>query len=112
MWLEWFVRDETQFKWGMMPGSFSCHIGVLESQEFLDAWPFNINMKESFEIFEDWWAVPQYDEMLRGFADTVGMYVIGGESSAEEVLQQVTEDWEAIFERDGYYDPDFDPNDF
>jgi len=77
-WLEWFARDDTQAKWGMMPGSFTCHAATLESDEFLSAWPFNPNMKESFEIFEDWWAVPQYDEMLRIFSEDLGTYVIAG----------------------------------
>ena len=77
-WMEWFVRDDVQAKWGLMPGSFTCHTATLESQEFLDAWPFNPNMKESFEIFEDWWAVPQYDEMLRIFSEEIGSYVIAG----------------------------------
>ncbi|MBU4292724.1 MAG: extracellular solute-binding protein [Actinobacteria bacterium] len=77
-WLEWFARDDVQAKWGMMPGSFTCHKATLDSQAFLDAWPFNVNMKESFEIFEDWWAVPQYDEMLRIFSEELGSYVIAG----------------------------------
>jgi multiple sugar transport system substrate-binding protein len=111
-WLEWFGREDTQAKWGMMPGSFTCHKAVLESDEFLTAWPFNPNMKESFEIFQDWWAVPQYDEMLRIFSEELGAYVIAGEGSSEEKLQTITDEWTAIFERDGYYDPDFDPNDF
>ena len=111
-WLEWFGRDDTQAKWGMMPGSFTCNKATLESDEFLNAWPFNPNMKESFEIFQDWWAVPQYDEMLRIFSEELGRYVIAGEGSAEEALQTITEAWEGIFDRDGYYAPDFDPNNF
>lgn len=111
-WLEWFGRDDTQAKWGMMPGSFTCNAAVLESDEFLNAWPFNPNMKESFELFQDWWAVPQYDEMLRTFSEILGAYVIAGEGTAEEALQEVTDIWTEIFEEDGYYDPDFDPNDF
>ncbi|MGM0367493.1 MAG: ABC transporter substrate-binding protein [Actinomycetota bacterium] len=112
MWLEWFQRDETQAKWGLMPGSFTCHKATLESDEFLNAAPFNPNMKETFEIFEDWWAVPEYDEMLRSFSEIIGRYVIGCEGSAEEVLEEVTEEWTDVFEQAGYYDPDFDPGDF
>ncbi|MGM0365359.1 MAG: ABC transporter substrate-binding protein [Actinomycetota bacterium] len=111
-WLEWFIRDDVQAQWALMPGSFTCHTATLESDEFLNAAPFNPNMKETFEIFEDWWAVPQYDEMLRSFSEILGAYVISGEGTAEEALQEVTDEWTAVFERDGYYDPDFDPNDF
>ena len=111
-WLEWFAKEETQAEWATMPGSFTTHEGVLNSQEFLDAAPYNPNMKESFELLQDWWAVPQYDEMLRTFSEILGAYVITGEGTAEEALQEVTEIWEGIFEEDGYYDADFDPNDF
>ncbi len=111
-WLEWFAREETQAEWAQLPGSFTCHEAVLNSDEFLNAAPYNPNMKESFELFQDWWAVPQYDEMLRTFSEVVGAYVISGTGTAEDALQEVTDIWTEIFEEDGYYDPDFDPNDF
>ncbi len=111
-WLEWFAKEETQAEWAKLPGSFTTHEGVLNSQEFLDAAPYNPNMKESFELLQDWWAVPQYDEMIRTFSEELGSYVISGEGTAEEALQEVTDIWTNIFEEDGYYDADFDPNDF
>ncbi|MCK5566671.1 MAG: extracellular solute-binding protein [Actinomycetia bacterium] len=111
-WLEWFAKEETQAKWASMPGSFTCHEGVLNSDEFLSAAPYNPNMLESFALFQDWWATPQYDEMLRTFSEILGAYVIAGEGTAEEALQEVTDIWTEIFEEDGYYEPGFDPNDF
>ena len=111
-WLEWFAKEETQAKWASMPGSFTCHEAVLNSDEFLNAAPYNPNMLESFNLFQDWWATPQYDEMLRTFSEIIGAYVIAGEGTAEEALQEVTDIWTEIFEEDGYYEPGFDPNDF
>ena len=111
-WLEWFAKEETQVKWASMPGSFTTHEGVLNSPEFLAAAPYNPNMLESFELLQDWWAVPQYDQMLRTFSETLGAYVINGEGTAEEALQEVTDIWTGIFEEDGYYESDFDANDF
>ncbi len=99
--LTWFVKEETQMEWAKL-GGYTCHAGVLESDEFLNATPYNPAFKVSMEIFKDWWACPEYDELLRTFSVNIAKYVVVGDGTAEEALNKCVEDWEEIFEAAGY----------
>jgi multiple sugar transport system substrate-binding protein len=99
--LTWFVKEETQMEWAKL-GGYTCHAGVLESDEFLNATPYNPAFKVSMEIFKDWWACPEYDELLRTFSENIAKYVVAGDGTAEEALNKCVEDWEEIFEAAGY----------
>jgi multiple sugar transport system substrate-binding protein len=102
-WLDWFIKKDTQMEWARL-GGYTCHAEVLESDEFLNAAPYNPAFKTSMEIFKDWWACPEYDELLRTFSQTIADYVIGGKGTAEQALNKCTDQWTEIFERAGYYD--------
>jgi multiple sugar transport system substrate-binding protein len=102
-WLEWFIRPEVQMKWAEL-GGYTCHTATLESDIFLNATPYNAAFKKSMEVFKDFWSVPEYSELLNIFSETLGKYIIRGESSAQEVLQRCTELWEEVFDDAGYYD--------
>lgn len=102
-WLEWFIKPDTQMKWAKL-GGYTCHIDTLASDEFLNATPYNPTFKKSMEIFKDWWAVPEYDELLRTFSETIADYVIKGNGTAKQALEKCTKQWESIFEEAGYYD--------
>jgi multiple sugar transport system substrate-binding protein len=102
-WLEWFVQPETQMEWARL-GGYTCHKETLASDEFLNAAPFNPAFKKSMEIFKDWWANPEYDVLLRTFSQTIADYVVGGEGTAEQALEECTREWERIFREAGYYD--------
>ena len=102
-WLEWFIKPDTQMKWAKL-GGYTSHIDTLASDEFLNATPYNPTFKKSMEILKDWWASPEYDELLRTFSEIIANYVIIGNGTAEQALQKCTEKWESIFEEAGYYD--------
>jgi multiple sugar transport system substrate-binding protein len=85
-------------------GGYTCHIETLESQEFLDATPYNPTFKKSMEIFRDFWAEPQYGELLESFSKNVGAYIIRDEGTAKQALDKCTEEWEAVFRKAGYLD--------
>lgn len=102
-WLEWFVKSETQMEWAKL-GGYTCHAETLESDEFINATPYNPTFKVSMGIFKDWWACPEYDELLRTFSETIAEYVIGDQGTAEEAADKCVEQWESIFEAAGYYD--------
>ncbi len=102
-WLEWFIKKDTQMEWAKL-GGYTCNAEVLESQEFLNATPFNPTFKVTMEIFKDWWACPEYDELLRTFSQTIADYVVGSKGTAKQALNKCTEQWTAIFKKAGYYD--------
>ncbi len=102
-WLDWFIKKDTQMEWARL-GGYTCHAEVLNSQEFLNATPYNPTFKVSMEIFKDWWACPEYDILLRTFSQYIADYVVGGEGTAQQALDKCAKEWTAIFDKAGYYD--------
>jgi multiple sugar transport system substrate-binding protein len=102
-WLEWFIQPEVQLKWAIM-GGYSCHKDTLETDEFLNATPYNPAFAKSLTIMKDFWAVPEYGQLLETFSKTVGAYIIRDEGTAEQALDKVTAQWTQIFEDAGYLD--------
>ena len=80
-WMDWFI---------------ACHADVLESQEFLNAAPYNPAFAVTLNIMKDFWNVPSYGEMLESFSRTIGNYIIRGEGTAAQALQAATDEWEEI----------------
>ncbi len=101
MWLEWFVRPETQMEWAKL-GGYTCHAETLASEEFLNATPYNPAFAKSMEIFKDFWAVPEYAELLKTMSETVGPYVIESKGTAKEALSACANKWTEIFVEAGY----------
>ena len=61
--LEWFIKDETQKKWAEL-GGYTCSAAVLKSDEFRKATPYNKAFYETMFMVKDFWAVPEYAELL------------------------------------------------
>ena len=101
-WLEWFIRPDVQMKWAKM-GGYSCHSDTIASSTFVNATPYNKAFKESMNILRDWWACPEYADLLESFSKTVGGYIIRGQGTAKQALDRVTEQWTQIFTEAGYY---------
>lgn len=101
MWMDWFIRPEVQEEWAAL-GGYTTHIDTLESDTFLNATPYNPAFKESMEIFRDFWAVPEYGQLLESYSRIIGGYVVRGEGTAQEALDEVLEEWTGIFQEAGY----------
>lgn len=98
--LEWFIRDEVQKKWGEL-GGYTCHAKVLESAEFRNATPYNEAFYQSMFMVKDFWAVPEYAELLTQINNRIYPFVVGGQGTAEEALNGLSEDWTATFKKYG-----------
>jgi multiple sugar transport system substrate-binding protein len=61
--LQWFIKDETQKKWAEL-GGYTCNKAVLESAEFQNATPYNKAFYDTMFKVKDFWAVPEYAELL------------------------------------------------
>lgn len=94
-WMDWFIQPDVQLAWAKL-GGYSCHIATLESQEFLNAAPYNPAFAVTLNIMKDFWNVPAYGEMMESFSRLIGNYIIRGNGTAEEALQATTVEWEAI----------------
>ena len=98
--LEWFIRDDVQQRWAEL-GGYTCSKAVLESEAFRNATPYNEAFYQSMFMVKDFWAVPEYAELLTQLNDRIYPYVVGGEGEAKAVLDGLSEDWQATFAKYG-----------
>jgi multiple sugar transport system substrate-binding protein len=96
--LEWFIREDVQKKWAEL-GGYTCHSAVLNSEEFLNAAPFNRAFADSMKIVKDFWAVPVFADMLFQMNDRLHPYITTGEGDPKAALDALVEDWKATLER-------------
>ncbi len=99
--LEWFVKDETQKKWAEL-GGYTCSAAVLESAEFRNATPYNEAFYQTMFMVKDFWAVPEYAELLTAINNRTYPFIVGGQGTAKEALDATAADWTATFKKYGY----------
>lgn len=98
--LEWFIKDETQKRWAEL-GGYTASVAVLESEEFQNATPYNKAFYETMFKVKDFWAVPEYAELLQQANQRLYPYIVGDEGTAEEALDALAKDWEGTFAKYG-----------
>jgi multiple sugar transport system substrate-binding protein len=86
--IKWFGSDEVQKKWGDL-GGYSANKAVLENPAFLEQTPYNAAFAETMTMVKDFYNIPIFDPLLFAFRDPVAKYIIGGEGTAQEALDEV-----------------------
>ncbi len=100
--MKWFIQKPVQEKWAKL-GGFTPHKEVLASDTFLKATPFNKAFADSFPYLRDFWAVPEYAELLE-VCQTNWNAVIVGAKSPKDALDEIARKHEKIFADAGYYE--------
>lgn len=98
--LEWFIKDETQKRWAEL-GGYTASAAVLESEEFQNATPYNKAFYETMFKVKDFWAVPEFAELLQQANQRLYPFIVGDEGTAKEVLDALAADWKATFAKYG-----------
>ncbi|MET0599845.1 MAG: ABC transporter substrate-binding protein [Mesorhizobium sp.] len=98
--LKWFIQDDVQKKWAEL-GGYTCNKAVLESAEFQNATPYNKAFYETMFKVKDFWAVPEYAELLQQLNQRVYPYIVNGQGTAKEALDALAADWNATFKKYG-----------
>jgi multiple sugar transport system substrate-binding protein len=98
--LEWFIKPEVQKRWAEL-GGYTTNAAVLESPEFRNATPYNEAFYQSMFMVKDFWAVPEYAELLIQINNRLYPYVVGGEGTAKEALDGLAADWTETFKKYG-----------
>ena len=93
--LKWFIRDDVQQKWANL-GGYTASSAVLNSDAFLNATPYNRAFADSMKIVKDFWANPQFADMLFAMNDRLHPYITTGEGSAKASLDALAADWDKI----------------
>ncbi len=100
--LEWFIKDDTQKKWAEF-GGYTCSQAVLKSDEFQNATPYNKAFYDTMFMVKDFWATPEYAEILDQMNQHIYPFVVGGEGTAQEALDKTEADWTATFKKYNRY---------
>ena len=93
--LKWFMQKPVQEKWAKL-GGFTPVKEILESDTFKTATPYNEAFAASFPYLRDFWAVPQYSELLTE-CQTNWSAAISGQISSKEALDTIAQKHEKIF---------------
>ena len=93
--IKWFGQEEVQFEWARL-GGYSNNINVLESEEFLNATPYNEAFAETMTFVKDFWNVPVFGELLEVVQRELGRFIIEGEGTAEEAMNNIAEQHDQI----------------
>lgn len=94
--LAWFQSYDIQIEWVKLLG-YSARISVLESEEFLNAAPYNPVFAESYKLVKDFWNLPEYSKMLEIQSEYMNLAVIG-EMSAQEALDTIAAEQQEILD--------------
>ncbi len=98
--LEWFIKDDVQKRWADL-GGYTCSAKVLSSDAFRKATPYNEAFYQTMFMVKDFWAVPEYAELLDATNKRLHPFIVGGKGTAEETLNSLAKDWETTFKKYG-----------
>jgi multiple sugar transport system substrate-binding protein len=99
--LKWFIQKPVQEKWAQL-GGFTPHKEVLASDAFLNATPYNKAFSDSFPYLRDFWAVPEYAELL-DICQINWNAAIVGTITPKEAMDKIAKEHERVFREAGYY---------
>lgn len=93
--IEWFAQEKVQQRWAEL-GGYTCNINVLESEAFLQVAPFNAAFAETMTFVKDFWNIPQFGQLLEPAQRNLHRYVVGGEGTAQEAMDNIANDHDQI----------------
>jgi multiple sugar transport system substrate-binding protein len=98
--IEWFCKYENQLKWAKL-GGFSANDKVLQSKEFQSIAPYNPAFVESMKYVRDFWAVPEYAELLQA-CQVQWNAAVTKQKTPKQAMDELAKEHEAIFKKAGY----------
>jgi multiple sugar transport system substrate-binding protein len=99
--MQWFSRKDVQVKWAKL-GGYTANKEVLQSADFLKATTFNKAFADSFPYLRDFWAVPEYAELLEACQNHWNAAVVGQETP-KQAMDAIAKEHTAIFTKAGRY---------
>lgn len=99
--IRWFAQEEIQREWALL-GGYTCNINVLASEEFLEVAPYNAAFAETMNMVMDYWNIPIFAQLLEITQRELSNYIVGGQGTAEEALNRMAEEHDAILRENGY----------
>ncbi|MDX2160019.1 MAG: extracellular solute-binding protein [bacterium] len=101
--IEWFATEEVQARWGAL-GGYTCNINVLQSEAFLNLTPYNAAFAETMTFVKDFWNIPEFGSLLEVAQRYLHAYVVGGEGTAQDALDNMAAEMDEVLAEAGYFD--------
>jgi multiple sugar transport system substrate-binding protein len=98
--IKWFAQPEIQQRWWAL-GGYSAHRSVLESPTFPQSAPFAQDFLTAMGEVVDFWAEPSYAQLMQAMQRRIHDYVVAGQGTAKQALDQLIADWTKVFKDDG-----------
>jgi len=94
--IAWFLQTKIQEKWITKPAGFTANTKILASKEFREARPYNGAFADSLGHLQDFWNVPEYNELLAIAQQYVGE-ALDGVKTPKEALDAIAKEHDEIF---------------
>ena len=98
--LKWFSTKEVQYKWAEK-GGFTSNLEVMKSDAFRSAAPYNPLFEDAFNIMNDFWAVPEFDQLMKVCQREFCSVFQDGADPAKAV-ESIAREHEAILRKGGH----------
>jgi multiple sugar transport system substrate-binding protein len=99
--IRWFAQEEIQAEWARL-GGYTCNTNVLQTEEFLAIAPYNAAFAETMTFVKDFWNIPEFGELLLVAQTELGRFIVEGQGTAQETMDAIAEQHEAILIEAGY----------
>jgi multiple sugar transport system substrate-binding protein len=99
--IQWFAQEDIQAEWARL-GGYSNNANVLQTEEFLNATPYNAAFAETMTFVKDFWNIPEFGELLEITQRELGRFIVEGEGTAEEAMNNIAEEHDRILREKGY----------
>lgn len=99
--IKWFGQDDTQAKWASV-GGYTTNTKVFESEEFLNATPYNRAFAETMTFVKDFWNVPIFGQLLEVSQREFSRFIIEGQGTAQEAMDNIAAEHDKILKENGY----------
>ncbi|MCS7056130.1 MAG: sugar ABC transporter substrate-binding protein [Thermoflexales bacterium] len=99
--IEWFASKPVQEKWAAL-GGYTCNIEVLNSDTFKKATPYNPAFAETMNFVKDFWNIPEFGDLLVVSQRELSKYIVEGQGTAKEALDNIAREHTEILKRAGY----------
>jgi multiple sugar transport system substrate-binding protein len=98
--IQWFAQENIQLEWAKL-GGYTCNSNVLKSDTFMNATPYNPAFSETMTFVMDFWNIPTYAALLTPSQNYLSAFVVGGEGTAKEALDNIAAEQTAALKADG-----------
>jgi multiple sugar transport system substrate-binding protein len=98
--IKWFAQEKIQTEWAAL-GGYTCNANVLKTDAFMTATPYNPAFSETMTFVMDFWNIPTYAALLTPSQNYLSAFVVGGQGTAKEALDNIAAEQTTALKADG-----------